>query len=153
VLTMVSSNTASYTDTTVDDQTHYQYTVEAVDAAGNVSVASNTATATTSIAPLGTPTDLNATIVTAHRIDLTWESSIDRTNIASYVIRRNGAVLATVSSAELRYSDATALPGTTYSYTVEAVDTAGTHSVPSDPAIPSELDDRPPVTLFIPLIR
>jgi chitodextrinase len=150
---MVSGDTTSYADTEVDGQTGYQYTVEAVDAAGNVSPDSNTATATTPIAPFGTPTDLNATIVNAHQNDLTWEASIDHTNIASYVIRRNGALLATVSSDKLHYSDANALPGTTYSYTVEAVDTTGTHSLPSAPAIPSRLDDAPPITLFIPLIQ
>jgi hypothetical protein len=67
-------------------------------------------------------------------VNLAWQASTDNVSVTGYTIYRNGAVLTTVSGSTLTYSDATASPTTTYSYTVDAFDAAGNHSAQSAPA-------------------
>ena len=55
-LLATTGNVSSFSDTTVEPQTTYEYTVKALDAAGNRSVASNAAEVTTPAAPLTTVT-------------------------------------------------------------------------------------------------
>ncbi len=55
-LLATTGNVTSFSDTTVSPQTTYEYTVKALDAAGNRSPASNSASATTPAAPLTTLT-------------------------------------------------------------------------------------------------
>ena len=55
-LLSTTGNVTSFSDTTVDPQTTYEYTVTALDAAGNRSPESNLAAATTPVAPLTTLT-------------------------------------------------------------------------------------------------
>ena len=55
-LLTTTGNVTSFSDTTVQPQTTYEYTVKALDAAGNRSPASNAASATTPAAPLTTLT-------------------------------------------------------------------------------------------------
>ncbi len=91
------------------------------------------------------PGSLSATATSSTRVDLSWLASTDNVGVSGYTIYRNGASLATVSSSTLGYSDTTASPSTTYSYTVDAFDAAGNHSAQSTPvsvttpAMPSNL--------------
>ncbi len=78
------------------------------------------------------PTGLTATAVSAGRIDLAWTGSTDNVGVTGYKIFRDGAQIATSTSTS--YSDRTALPSTTYTYTVQAYDAAGNTSPASDPA-------------------
>ena len=71
------------------------------------------------------PTGLTATAVSAGRIDLAWTGSTDNVGVTGYKIFRDGAQIATSPSTS--YSDRTALPSTTYTYTVQAYDAAGEH--------------------------
>jgi chitodextrinase len=138
VLTTVSGTTLTYSDATVSPSTTYSYTVDAFDAAGNHSAQSSTASVTTPAsadtqAP-SVPTGLTATATSATQVNLAWQASTDNVSVTGYTIYRNGAVLTTVSGSTLTYSDATASPTTTYSYTVDAFDAAGNHSAQSAPA-------------------
>jgi chitodextrinase len=54
-------NVSGYTDTTVSPVTHYDYSVKAIDAAGNRSVASNTAGVDTPAPPASTTATFNVT--------------------------------------------------------------------------------------------
>ena len=91
------------------------------------------------------PGSLIATASSSTRVDLSWLASNDNVGVSGYTIYRNGASLASVSSSTLGYSDTTASPSTTYSYTVDAYDAAGNHSAKSTPvsvttpAMPSSL--------------
>ena len=67
------------------------------------------------------------------RIVLSWDSSSDDTDVAGYVIRRNGQVLTIVNSGTLVYFDDDVQPNTSYEYTVEAVDVVGHHSLAAAP--------------------
>jgi chitodextrinase len=81
-----------------------------------------------------TPGSLSATASSSTRVDLSWLASTDNVGVNGYTIYRNGASLVTVSGSTLGYSDTTASPSTTYSYTVDAFDAAGNHSTQSTPA-------------------
>jgi fibronectin type 3 domain-containing protein len=135
-LTTVEGGVTSFIDATVADSTTYRYTVDAFDAAGNHSAQSDPATATTpadTSAPTK-PSGLTATAVGPHTIDLSWSASNDDVGVTGYTVYRDGSQIAIVGGSTLGYSDTTASPSTTYSYTVDAFDAAGNHSARSDPA-------------------
>ncbi len=138
VLTTVSGTTLTYSDATVSPSTTYSYTVDAFDVAGNHSAQSSPASATTpgsadTQAP-SVPAGLTANAVSATQVNLAWQASTDNVGVTGYTIYRNGTVLNTVSGSTLTYSDASASPSTTYSYTVDAFDMVGNHSAQSSPA-------------------
>ena len=119
----VLGNLTTFTHTGLTAGT-YSYTVRAVDAAGNLSDASNTATATVpdSIKP-SAPGNLKATAGTG-QVTLTWKASTDNIGVTGYRIYRNGTQVGSVSGTTLTYTD-TGLARGTYSYTVRAIDAAG----------------------------
>jgi len=143
-----SSTTTAYADTGLQAGTSYSYYTIAFDAAGNVSTASNTATATTlppDTTPPSPPSGLAANVASSTEVDLSWTPSTDNVGVAGYRIYRNGALLGT--SATTSYADTAAQPSTSYSYYALAYDAAGNTSTPSNtasvttPAIP---DTTPP---------
>jgi arylsulfatase A-like enzyme len=85
--------------------------------------------------PPSQPTSLTATAPRSREVDLSWAASTDNVAVTGYTVYRDGAVVGTVDGATLGYDDLTALPSTTYTYTVDAFDAAGNHSPPSDPAV------------------
>jgi chitodextrinase len=116
-----------YSDTGLSEATSYSYRVAAYDAAGNTSsqctaVAVSTLDAT---AP-SVPTNLQATVVSTSRIDLTWTASTDNVAVAGYRVYRGGSLVASPAGAS--YSDTGLAAGTTYSYRVAAYDAAGNTS-------------------------
>ena len=72
-----------------------------------------------------TPTGLKTTSVAHNRVDLTWNAS---TGATGYTVYRNGTPIG--SPGGTSFSDGTALPETTYQYSVDAFNTAG-NSPPS----------------------
>jgi hypothetical protein len=116
----------SYSNTGLTASTTYYYSVEAVDAAGT-SAASTQASSET-LAALSAPTGLTATAVSSSEIDLSWTAST--TAGVSYLVFQNGTQIATVTGTTYASTGLTA--STTYSYTVEASDSAGT-STPDGP--------------------
>ncbi len=90
----------------------------------NAAAADTTAPTT----PTGVTASANNTIVS-----LAWNASTDNTGVAGYTVYRNGAPVATVASASLNYTDNSAPPNSTLSYTVDAFDLAGNHSPQSSP--------------------
>ena len=132
-----SSTSASYTDTTAVGGTTYSYTVRAKDLAGNVSAESSPLPATPpppDTQSPSVPTNLHTTAATATSVTLAWDASTDNdSGVAGYEILRDGSQIGT--SATASYLDATALGGTTYSYTVRAKDVIGNTSAESDPLV------------------
>ncbi|MDD2764838.1 MAG: fibronectin type III domain-containing protein [Opitutaceae bacterium] len=78
---------------------------------------------------------------------LEWGASSSSGGINHYEIYRNGALIATVGSGVLTYTDDTAQPDTTYTYTVRAVDNYGALSAESTLV----LTTTPPLEVFNPL--
>jgi fibronectin type 3 domain-containing protein len=75
------------------------------------------------------PTNLSATAISSSQINLIWTPSTDNAGIASYKIYRGGSEIGT--SASNTYSDSGVSAGTTYTYTVVAIDAAGNTSAQS----------------------
>jgi uncharacterized repeat protein (TIGR01451 family) len=79
------------------------------------------------------PTGVQATRVSASRIDVTWTASTDTggSGVKGYSVFRNGVKIADVESGT-SYADTTVASHTPYWYTVKAYDYAGNISNPSD---------------------
>ena len=123
----VSGTTLTYTHTGVAPGTH-SYTVRAIDAAGNLSDPSNTATVTLADTQAPTaPANLAGTAASSTRVNLTWNASTDNVGVTTYEVYRNGLLLAGPGNVT-SYADMTAVASTTYQYTVHAVDAAGNRS-------------------------
>jgi chitodextrinase len=80
------------------------------------------------------PAGLTANAASATQVNLAWQASTDNVGVTGYTIYRNSSVLNTVSGTLLSFTDTTAQPSTTYSYTVDAFDAAGNHSAQSSSA-------------------
>ncbi len=77
------------------------------------------------------PANLQA-VQSGTQVNLSWNISIDNIAVTGYEVSRNNVPLATVTT--VTYADTTAIPGTTYSYTVKALDAANNFSTPSNTA-------------------
>ncbi len=141
----------SFNDTGLTASTTYQYTVAAVDAAGNVSAPSAALPVTTlAIQPDTTPPlvpqNLAASSVTQTSLSLTWTASTDNVGVTGYRVFRDGAQIGTPAGPG--FPDSGLAPSTTYQYRVSALDAAGNVSAQSSAfsvttlALPS--DTTPP---------
>ena len=124
----------SYTDTGLTPDTSYSYTVEAFNAAGNVSAQSSPASATTlnDTTPPTVPTGVTATPIYPTVIHLQWTASTDNVGVTGYDIYRNGILIGSTST-KTKYTDTGLTPNTTYTYTITAFDAAGNMSARSTP--------------------
>lgn len=146
-----TTTTTTVTDTTVNPNTSYLYTVDAYDNAGNKSTTAGLNVTTPAVAdttPPSTPLNLQATLGTSNNVSLTWTASTDvgGSGVAGYYIRRNGVVISNLTAAT-SYQDATVISNTTYVYEVVAADAAGNKSTASAPAnvtTPVVADTTPP---------
>lgn len=127
-----TSTTNTYTDTGLSPSTSYAYTVKAYDSSGDLSDPSNLLTVSTAAVPSGptAPTNLASPSQTSSSISLTWSPSTDPLGIAGYRIFRNGTQIGT--STTNSYTDTGLAASTTYGYTVEAYDSVGNVSAPSN---------------------
>jgi chitodextrinase len=121
----VAGSTTSYSDGGLIPGTTHTYTVTAADGAGNVSPASNQASATTEAdtTPPSAPGTPVATTVTPSQVSLSWTASTDNVGVVGYRVIRNGSVIATVSGTT--YTDSGVSASTSYTYQVVAADAAG----------------------------
>lgn len=126
----------TYTDNAVNQQTTYQYTIAAYDAAGNVSAQTAPLSVTTPqffdfIAP-SAPANLTATVASGPQVNLSWTASTDNVGVTGYEVWRDGSQIAIVTGTN--YSDTAVAAGETHSYTVRAYDDAANVSIASNTA-------------------
>ena len=118
--------TNSYSVSGLMASTTYNFTVEAFDAANNISGLSNVETVTTlaspDVTPPTNPTNLSSSNTTQNSTDLTWTASTDNVGVAGYNVYQGGNMIATVVGTS--YSVTGLSPSTTYSFSVEAFDAA-----------------------------
>lgn len=129
-----------HTETGLAEATYFDYSVVAVDAAGNRSVAAVLTAATAGAAPgpdvepPSEPGALTQTWAEDHKVVIRWDASTDDTGIDHYEVSLDGNVVATKpATASNRYwSTTTGLEaGTDYVADVVAVDEAGNRSTPA----------------------
>jgi chitodextrinase len=113
--------------------TTYAFTVKAKDAAGNVSVASNTVNVTTLAPDTTAPTApvLSASGTTDVATNLSWTAATDNTGVTGYDVYKNGVLLGSTTTATT-YAVTGLTASTTYAFTVKAKDAAGNVSAASN---------------------
>jgi hypothetical protein len=94
---------------------------------------------------LTAPTGLAAVATRTPQVNLSWNASTGPFPITGYTIYRNGSMLTSVLGTPpvTTYSDLTVAQATHYTYTVDAVDSTGTHS-PQSAAVPVDTPDISP---------
>jgi fibronectin type 3 domain-containing protein len=126
-----------YQDSGLTTATAYAYDVSAFDLAGNTSPLAGVSVTTMDLTPPSTPAHLVASVVSGNYITLTWSPSTDLEAVAGYHVyggttptglSQVGYVSATTSPSFTNYQ---LTPGTTYYFSVEAVDTSGNFSAMS----------------------
>jgi len=129
-----SSATNLFTVTGLTQNTTYNFTVFAKDAAGNTSTVSNTETATTTniidIEAPTTITDVTASNTTSTTVDLSWTAATDNIGVAFYEVFKDGVFLASTTPNSYAVTGLTA--ETSYNFTVYAKDVAGNTSAVSN---------------------
>lgn len=131
-----ASAVPEFSDAGLAPATAYQYTVVAVDPSGNRSPVSASLAVTTDTAPVidtvapSIPGYLHSMGQTENSVSLMWNESTDNSGSVSYRVLRDGVQVGSTGMTMLM--DGGLERGTTYSYTVVAVDAAGNESSPSN---------------------
>ena len=136
IATLLGADRTSYGDPSRPPGS-YVYTVQAFDAAGNSSAASNTATANVGGPDDGTPTapdNVTATIISGDDVHLTWDGSTDDLGVTTYQLYRDGELIKSRGATSPREYDDVDRPVGTHRYWVFAVDAAGHRSPASNAA-------------------
>jgi fibronectin type 3 domain-containing protein len=127
----------SYVDGTIDEVRIYNRALTGVE----VQALYNSTPDTT---PPSTPTNLEATVISSSRNELSWTASTDNFEVTGYRVFRNGTQIGTPNTTF--YQDTGLSPLTTYSYTVVAIDAAGNESAESVNVSAKTLQATPPST-------
>jgi hypothetical protein len=129
-----STASTTYAVSGLSASTTYAFTVKAKDAAGNVSVASNSVSVTT-LAPVAdttapTAATLSASGTTSTTTNLSWTGATDNVAVTGYDVYKGATLLGSTASATYAVSGLTA--STTYAFSVKSKDAAGNVSVASN---------------------
>lgn len=128
------ANQTSYTRTHLSASTAYSFSVQAIDAAGNMSPLATTAitTAAGGSAVPSVPNDLQVTNISSNSVSLQWNASTDDGHITGYRVYRDGVKLG-VAPAGTSFTDTGLSAATHYTYSVRAADDSGLFSGFSNP--------------------
>ncbi len=131
VLVDTVANDTSVTITGLFPATRYEFAVIAADLSGNLSDTSNVVTVTTggtadTEAPT-TPANLTVAFTTLASAGLMWDASTDNVGVVAYLVYRDGVQVDSVTVGTLTEIYGL-LPGTTYNFTVTAIDASGNES-------------------------
>lgn len=130
------TNTISFSDTSVAPDTTYYYRVCAVNVVGNSGFTNVVTVITPALVPAA-PSGLNATVIGANRVDLSWSDNAGnetgfRVERAADAAFTTGVVTFDIPAANTTaYSDTSTLINTTYYYRVFAYNISG-DSLPSN---------------------
>jgi chitodextrinase len=134
LVTTTTSATLTFTDTGRTPSTTYAYTVTAIDAVPNSSVPASLSVTTAATPPDSTPPSTPGSLsasTTTTTVTLSWNASTDNVGVTGYQVRRDGTLVTTTGPATLTFTDTGRTPGTTYAYTVTAIDAIPNSSVPA----------------------
>ncbi len=118
----------SYNDTNIISGNEYSYYIEAYDEWKNVSEKSESVVVSSVLdtEPPLMPTGLKISSKTATSVVITWDAAVDNMSIAGYEVFRDGESIGITGLTE--YKDSGVVLGTSYEYSVLAIDTAGNKS-------------------------
>lgn len=127
----------TFSDTGLAPSTTHSYKVIASDAAGNLSPASNSASASTpaDTAAPSAPTNLTAVAPNSTTVNLSWTASTDNVGVVNYKVFRDGATIPFATVPGTSISDIGLAVGSTHSYVVRAVDGANNQSATSSAVV------------------
>ena len=134
------------TDVRLAEGATYQFSVSAVDAAGNSSAATIVDYRVPDVSPPGQVFGLRATVVGATSVRLRWLAARDNLRVAAYEIRRDGEVVATIPGTPRSYTDISLTADVAYTFTVAAADAAGNLGPRSSVRVTPHAIDRTPPT-------
>ncbi|MFJ1754716.1 NPCBM/NEW2 domain-containing protein [Kitasatospora sp. NPDC088134] len=119
---------------TPQTKTLYGQTVSyvSVPVAPGATVTADAGSTTADTTAPSTPTGLTAATVGTSTADLSWSAATDNVGVTGYTVYRDGVQVATTTGTT--YSATGLTPGTSYAYTVKAVDAAGNLSGASNTA-------------------
>ena len=119
----------TFTDVPPLQATSYTYEVQAVDGAGNASAAATVSVYVPDTTPPGAPAQAGAEARGSRAVMVAWQAAADNVGVASYEIRRDGALLGVINLFELL--DEAAADGWLNVYEIRAVDSAGNVGAPA----------------------
>jgi chitodextrinase len=130
---LTSTTATTFTVSGLTVSTTYVFTVKAKDAAGNVSVASNSVSVTTLTPDTTAPTapSLVASGTTASSTNLSWSGATDNIGVTGYNVYQGTTLLGSTTTAT-SFTVTGLTPSTTYTFYVQAKDAAGNISVASN---------------------
>ncbi|MEM8926035.1 MAG: fibronectin type III domain-containing protein [Actinomycetota bacterium] len=123
-----------FSDRTVEPATVYGYEIIAIDAAGNRSQPATIEAATVGAVPggdteaPGAPGALAPSRTEARKIVIRWTTATDNVGVTSYEVSRDGTAVGTKTAGAAGtywFTDAGLTEGTSYGYSVVAIDAAG----------------------------
>ncbi|HEX7733910.1 MAG TPA: PQQ-dependent sugar dehydrogenase [Ktedonobacteraceae bacterium] len=136
LVTTAPGNVTSFKVTGLTPNTTYRLSLDARDAAGNVSIGSNqaivTTTASSDTTPPMAPTNLKVTGTTSSTASLSWTASTDNVGVTSYDVLNAGVALNGNPITGTTYTVTGLASNTTYLLVVVAHDAAGNTSQPSN---------------------
>jgi glucose/arabinose dehydrogenase len=136
LLTTAPGNVTSFTVTGLTPNTTYRLSLDARDAAGNVSIGSNQVSVTTTSSgdttPPTAPTNLKVTGTTSSTVSLSWTASTDNVAVTGYDVLNDGIALNGSQITGTTYTVTGLASSTTYQLTVVAHDAAGNTSTSSN---------------------
>jgi len=124
----------TFADTGLAPSTTHSYKVIASDVAGNLSPASNIATASTpadTTAPTA-PTNLAGVAPNSTTVNLSWSASTDNVGVVAYKVFRDGGATPVVTVTGTSATDVGLAVGSSHKYVVTAVDGANNQSAASN---------------------
>ncbi len=140
----------TYTDSGLTDGRSFSYTVAAFDAAGNTSLPSGAVTASTpDVHAPSIPIGVKVTAVAYNQVSLAWSAATDNVAVNGYHVYRGSTLIATLAGTVLTYQDKSVATKTTYTYAVDAFDSAANTSAKSSTVTattPAAPDSTPPST-------
>jgi hypothetical protein len=95
---------------------------------GDANYNPKTVAATFTVSGPTTPSSFQPTLTGSTLVTLSWQASSSPVGINRYEVLRGGVVIGTTSSTALNYTDTSALPSTSYTYSVRCVDNNGNYS-------------------------
>jgi chitodextrinase len=125
VITTTTATTVDHSD--LLDGRAYEYSVRALDAAGNRGAAATGLVTLPDVTPPGAIGSFAAAASSTTATRLTWQPAADNVSVAGYRVLRDAAVVATLPADATGHAESNLPSDRTYQYSVSAFDAAGNH--------------------------